>query len=65
MDIFRTLSSAGPQAQWRPLDSELTLEAKPVKVCLRKYSQERERFTHNLVNDLVAKRMACRNLMSK
>lgn len=65
MVIFRTSFSAGPPAKLPPLKIELTPEAKPVKVRLRKYSQEQKIFMHDFVNDLVAHGMAHPNPTSK
>ena len=65
MDTFRTSFSAGPPAKLPPLKIELTPDAKPVKVRLRKYSQEQKEFMRELVNDLVAHGMAYANPTSK
>ena len=61
MDIFRTSFSAGPAAKLPPLKIDLTPDAKPVKVRLRKYSQEQKEFMRDFVNDLVANGMAYPN----
>lgn len=65
MDIFRTSFSAGPGAKLPPLKIELTPDAKPVKVRLRKYSQDQEDFMRKFVDDLVANGLAYANPTSK
>lgn len=65
IDIFRTSFSSGPPAKLPPLEIELTQDAQPVKVRLRKYSQEQKEFMRMFVNDLVHHGLAYPNPRSK
>jgi len=61
VDIFRTTFSSGPPAKFPPLKIELTADAKPVKVRLRKYSQPQRAFMQKLVKKLISCGMAYYN----
>ena len=61
VDIFRTTFSSGPPAKFPPLKIELTADAKPVKVRLRKYSQPQHAFMQKLVKKLISCGMAYYN----
>lgn len=65
MDIFRAFFSAWPPANLPPLRIELTPDAKPVKVSLRKYSKEQKEFMHEFFKNLVAHKMAYPNPTSR
>ena len=65
MDIFRTSFSSGPGAKLPPLKIELLPEAKPVKVKIRKYSQEQQKFLKDFVEKLVAHGLVYANPTSK
>lgn len=53
LNIVRTSLSAGPPADFPPLKIELTPDAKPVHVRLRKYSKEQREFLDKFVDSLV------------
>ena len=65
MDIFRTSFSSGPPARLPPLEIELTNDATPVKVRLRKYSSDQRDFMYKFVQDLVRHGLAYANPTSK
>lgn len=55
--IFFIGLSGGPPAKLKPLEIELAPDAKPIKVKLRKYSQEQKCFLSNFVSELMEKGM--------
>lgn len=56
-DVFLIGLSSGPPATLKPLEIELVPDAKPVKVKLRKYSQEQKTFLSEFVSELISKGM--------
>jgi hypothetical protein len=61
MDIFRKTFSSGPPAKVSPLKIDLLPHASPVRVRLRKYSQEQRKFLSSMVAQLVDCGMAYAN----
>lgn len=61
VDVFRISFSSGPPAKLRPLKIELFHDARPVKVCLRNYTQEQKTFLSDMVKKLVEHGMAYPN----
>lgn len=61
VDIFRTGFSSGPPAKFLSLRIELSQDGRPVKVRLRNYSQEQEKFLTSMIEDLVRHGMAYAN----
>lgn len=65
IDIFRCSFSSGPPAKLPPLKIELTADAKPVKVRLRKYSADQRKFLATFIKSLVSHGMVYPNPTSK
>lgn len=65
MNIFRVSFSSGPPTKLPPLKIELTPDAKPVKVRLRRYSAQQCKLLNCFVKTLVKHGMAYPNPTSK
>lgn len=52
-DIFCESFSAGPPANARPLQIQLRPDAKPIRVCLQKYSHEQRKFLWDMISRLL------------
>lgn len=65
VDNFCCSFSSGPPAELLPLKIELTKDAKPLKVSLRKYSADRWQLLSSFVKNLVRHSMAYPNPMSQ
>jgi hypothetical protein len=63
-DIWRISLGSGPAANLPPLVVRLQPDAKPVRVKLRRYSQEQRVFLKTFVDELVSHGLAYRNSSS-
>ena len=64
-NVFRTQLSNGEPARIKPLSIELSANASPIRVKLRKYSQEQQKFMADIVKSLERKGMVYLNTSTK